>query len=209
MADKKPNFKTEPSDKKWEKLAEEVEFDINEDNKAMDHEHEEVPAITHPKYEEVLAQLSQAETEVNEAKDKAARCLAELENERRRSERALTQAHQYGVERFAKEILQVMDNLERALQHKPEDISSLHEGVELTLKLFQKALEKFSITPIDPINTMFDPTLHEAMSTQIVEDKKPGTVLMVLQKGYLLHDRLLRPAMVIVAKSPENSSSSR
>lgn len=203
MPEKKPNLKTEPSDKKWEKLAEEVELDISEENIKREEE-QEVPAITHPKYEELLAQLSKAEEEVNESKSQAARYLAALENERRHSELNLSKAHKYGLERFAREILQVMDNLERALQHKPEDISSLHEGVELTLKLFQNVLEKFSITPIEPLNAMFDPTLHEAMSTQIVEDKKPGTILMVLQKGYLLHDRLLRPAMVIVAKSPEN-----
>lgn len=158
-------------------------------------------ALTHPAYEELLGQLSAAEAKANEHWENLLRLNAELENMRRRNERDVAQAHKFGLEKFAQELLPVVDNLERGLaQMNSTETSPLRTGVELTLKQLQAVLEKFAIKPVEPQGKMFDPTLHEAMATRD-SDAASGTVLEVLQKGYLLNDRLLRPALVVVAKS--------
>lgn len=177
--------------KKWEDVA----------TKATDEEVEQ-PAIGHPSYDELMTQLTALETKANDHWDKLLRCQADLDNQRRRAKLDIEQAHKDGLKRFVGELLPVIDNLERSLLQKENaDLSTLFTGVELTLKLFQTTLDKFSIKEIDPLDKPFDPHLHEAMSMQEHPEKAPGTVLAVLQKGYLLHDRLLRPAMVVVAKA--------
>lgn len=164
------------------------------------------PALAHPSYEEMEAQLNVAEAKINEYKEKVLRGQAEMDNLHRRMEREVAQTHKYALERFVKEFLPVVDNLERSLEQKgADDLAAVYKGVELTLQGLQKALEKFAIKPIDPLGEAFNPTLHEAMSTQEQADKTPGTVVAVLQKGYLLNDRLVRPALVIVAKAPEKN----
>jgi molecular chaperone GrpE len=162
------------------------------------------PALGHPSYEELSAQLVAMETKANENWDKLLRCQAEIENLRYRSARDLNQSRKFALENFVRELLPVVDNLERALEQKNDTkVTDLFTGVELTLKLLQSTLEKHDVKPVNPLNEAFDPTLHEAMSMQEDAEKAPGTVLMVLQKGYLLHDRLLRPALVVVSKAPE------
>lgn len=157
------------------------------------------PALGHKSYDELLQQLEETDEKANENWEKFMRLQAEMENLRKRNERDLSQAHKYALERFAGELLPVYDNLERALEQKSED-QNLRTGVELTLKVFQSVFEKFSIKAINPLGETFDPSTSEAMSME-VSDQPAGTVVKVLQKGYQLNDRLLRPALVIVAKA--------
>ena len=126
-----------------------------------------------------------------------------MENLRKRMERDLSNAHKYAIEKFASEILQVKDSLELGLTAVDADAKKLHEGTELTLKMLGSVLEKFAVEEIDPSGEVFDPNLHQAMTLQESTEHKPNTVINVMQKGYILNGRLLRPAMVIVAKASE------
>ena len=132
-----------------------------------------------------------------------------MQNLRRRTEQDVEKAHKYGQERLSIELLAVMDNLERALQvdmdREDESVKALLQGVELTLKSFVDCFRKFSIVQIDPLGEPFDPQLHQAMSMQENPNVEPDTVTAVMQKGYTLHGRVIRPAMVMVSKAPEAS----
>ena len=132
---------------------------------------------------------------------KLVRSVAEVENIRRRAERDVANAHRYSLEKFVNSLLPVSDSLEQAiaLAEKQGDMP-LHEGLLLTMKLFLEALEKADVKQIDPTGAPFDPQQHEAMSIQPSTDVQPNTVLTVFQKGYLLSDRVIRPARVIVSK---------
>jgi molecular chaperone GrpE len=150
--------------------------------------------------------LQQAETKAQENWDKLLRVQAEMENVRRRAERDVENAHKYALEKFAGALLPVKDSLElgaAAAQQADTDIAKLREGTELTLKLLDDALGKFGITVVDPLEQPFNPEYHQAMSMVEAPDKAPNTVVAVMQKGYTLNERLLRPAMVVVAKAPE------
>jgi len=151
--------------------------------------------LTYPPHEELISKI-------NSLEDKLVRTQAEMENIRKRGEAEITKTHKYAIERFARELLAVVDNLERALEQKVESADALRTGVELTLKLLQSTLEKNNIKPINPVGESFDPAQQEAMTMQETADQAPGTVINVLQKGYMLNDRLLRPALVVVAKAP-------
>lgn len=182
------------------------EMNASEDGSGGSHEKQSKPsakdALTHPSYEQLLQELTQAEEKFNQQRDQTLRVQADLENIRRRHEKDLASAHKYGLERIAQELLSVVDNLERGLAQMPVDAAeNLRTGVELTLKQLTAVLDKFSIKVIDPLETQFDPTFHEAMAMK-ESTKAPGIVLEVLQKGYQLHDRLLRPALVVVSKGP-------
>ena len=150
--------------------------------------------------------LEDARAKADEHWDKLLRTQAEMENMRKRFERDLENAHKYGLEKFARELLPVKDSLEMglaAISGESDDIARLREGVELTLNMLVTALEKSGIKEINPVDEPFDPTFHQAMSMQESPDAAPNTVLTVMQKGYQLNDRLIRPAMVIVAKAPD------
>jgi len=152
---------------------------------------------------QLRARLEAAETAVAEARDQSLRLMAELDNVRKRTEREVQNAHRYALERFAGELLAVYDTLELAVRNAAAaDARTLAEGQEATLRLLAKAFEKFAITRIDPLGTPFDPALHEAMMMQQTSEAAPGTVLQVVQCGYRLNDRLLRPARVTVAQAP-------
>ncbi len=156
--------------------------------------------LTYPAPEELIAKINNLENQL-------VRTQAEMENVRKRSEAEITKTHKYAIERFARELLAVVDNLERALEQKVDgDVTALRTGVELTLKALQNTLEKFGINPINPIGEAFDPAQQEAMSMQETAEQAPNTVLSVLQKGYMLNDRLLRPALVVVAKASQKSA---
>lgn len=132
------------------------------------------------------------------------RAKAEVENVRRRAKLDLENAHKYSIEKFAKEILNVVDSLERGIEIiDVEDVSlrAVKEGMELTYKLILDTLEKFGITVIDPKGEEFDPKKHEALTMQETDEVEPNKVLKVIQKGYMQHDRILRHAKVIVAKA--------
>lgn len=150
--------------------------------------------------------LAEAQARAAEARDRELRAFAELENVRKRSAREVDQARKYAVERFAGELVDVKDSLEMALSAQSgqpgESGNALLAGVEATLKLLNRAFEKAGVTEVVPVGEAFNPELHEAMVTQPTADQAPNTVLQVIQKGYVLNGRLLRPARVIVARAP-------
>ena len=169
----------------------------------------EVGEETAHNVEELLGRLQAAEEEAAAARDDLLRVQAEMQNLRRRTEQDIEKAHKYGQEKFSSELLTVMDNLERALQaasdHEDDVVKAIYEGVDLTLKSFSDCLNKFSIEAVDPLGEPFDPALHQAMSMQESAEAEPNTVIAVMQKGYTLHGRVLRPAMVMVSKGPSVS----
>lgn len=153
---------------------------------------------------ELQALLTDARSKADEHWEQCLRLQAELENLRKRSERDLVQAHKFALEKFAAELLPVRDSLEMGVAAAAEDSASvahLREGSELTLKMLTSAFEKFNVKEINPLNEKFNPEYHEAMSMQERADVEPNTVVTVVQKGYLLNDRLIRPAMVIVSRA--------
>lgn len=161
--------------------------------------------LEHDSIEELQARLTEAEQQAQENWDKLLRANAELDNLRRRTERELENAHKYALERFAQELLAVRDSLEMgvaAAEQEEASVDKIKEGTELTLRMLESAMEKFNIQPVDPQGEPFNPELHQAMSMVESPDKDPNTVINVMQKGYLLNDRLIRPAMVIVSRAP-------
>jgi molecular chaperone GrpE len=147
--------------------------------------------------------LKSAEEAAAAARDAQLRALAELENVRKRAQRDIENAQRYALERFAGELLAVRDSLELASQSAASaDTRSLIEGQQATLQLLAKAFDKFSIQRLDPLGAPFDPSLHEAVVAQESATAAPDSVLQVLQSGYQLNGRLLRPARVIVARAP-------
>ena len=155
--------------------------------------------------EPLRAALAQAEQRAREQRDQYLRAVAELDNVRKRAQRDIEAANRYGLERFAAELLPVQDSLELAIHSADQregDFSSLKQGQEATLKLLAKALEKLGVRPIRPLGEPFDPARHEAMLAQESATAAPDTVLQVVQSGFELNGRLLRPARVIVAKAP-------
>lgn len=152
---------------------------------------------TIPSDKELIRKL---ELQSQEHYDAWLRAKAEADNIRKRAQADIANAHKYALENFAGELLPVRDALEAALSAGNTSIESLRQGVELTLKQLNSAFEKGSIKEVNPIGEKFDPHRHQAM-TAVESDKAPNTVVHVLQKGYLLHDRVLRPALVTVAKA--------
>ncbi len=171
------------------------------DNGAAEDGHEKTP-------EALSAELEAAEARAQENWSEFLRARAEMENLRRRAEKDVAAARQQSLEKLAGELLAVKDSLEMGLQAARDenaDAARLAEGSELTLRMFDQALEKFSIEEINPQGERFDPERHEAMTAQETDEQAPNTVVSVIQKGYRLGDRLLRPARVIVAKAPADS----
>ena len=144
--------------------------------------------------------LRQAEAKAAEHYDAWLRAKAETENIRRRAQEDIAKAAKFAIERFAKDLLPVKDSLEAALASDAASVESLRAGTELTLKQLVAAFEKSTLSEINPLGARFDPHRHQAISV-VDSDQEPNTVVNVLQKGYLLADRVLRPALVIVAKS--------
>lgn len=157
--------------------------------------------------EQLRTELDDARSRAEDTWHKLVRAQADFDNFRKRSERDLEKAHKFGLEKFAAELLNVRDSLELGLGHAHEeaDAEKLREGMDMTLKMLTQAMEKFDIEEIDPAGQSFDPEFHQAMTTQENASLAPNTVSAVMQKGYTLSGRLLRPAMVIVSKSPEGS----
>jgi molecular chaperone GrpE len=147
-------------------------------------------------------QLAEARARADEHYALYVRALAELDNVRKRAAKDLEQAHRYGVEKFAQELLPVMDGFELAQAAGNADARSLLDGQAATLRLLLKAFEKAGIAELNPTGERFDPQRHEAMVAQPSADVPPDTVLQTVQKGYVLHGRVLRPARVIVARAP-------
>ena len=152
---------------------------------------------TMPSLEETLRQ---AELKAEEHHDAWLRAKAETENVRRRAQEDISKAAKFAVERFAGELLAVKDSLEAALAADAPSVDSMKAGTELTLKQLVSAFEKANLNEINPVGEKFDPHRHQAISV-VEADQEPNTVVTVLQKGYLLADRTLRPALVVVAKA--------
>ena len=162
-------------------------------------------AVTEQTADDLAAALAAAEAKAQENWDKFLRATAEADNARRRAEREVAAAHKYGVEKFARELLGVRDALELGLKSAdaPEsNVEALKEGMALTAKQLNGAMDKMGIAQVDPTGEPFNPEHHEAVTMIENGDVAPNTVIDVMQKGYLLADRLLRPAMVVVAKAP-------
>ena len=150
--------------------------------------------------EEIIAGL---EEQVAQAQDSVLRAQAEVQNIKRRAEQDVEKARKFALERFTSELLPVVDNLERALEAASGDdatVKPIHEGVELTLKSFLDVLKKFHVELVAPEGEPFDPNVHQAMTMVENDEVEPNTVVTVVQKGYTLNGRLVRPAMVIVSK---------
>lgn len=155
--------------------------------------------------EDIHLLLEDARNKADEHWNDLLRIQAELENLRKRSARDLENAHKFGIEKFIQEILPVWDSLGMAVTAASDDnvdLDKMREGVDLTLKMMNAAMEKFNVEEVNPDGQAFDPELHQAMSMQESADAAPNTVINVFQKGYLLNGRLIRPAMVVVAKAP-------
>ena len=150
------------------------------------------------------AELAEARAKADENWTSYLRAVAEADNVRKRAQRDVEAASRYAIERFAAELLDVRDSLELGVAAGPgADSARLLEGMEATLRLLNKAFEKSGLGLLDPVGQPFNPEFHEAIATQPTADPAPGTVLTVVQKGYVLNGRLLRPARVLVAREPD------
>ena len=154
-----------------------------------------------PEADVLAAQVEELEQSLAEAKDQALRAAAEAQNVRRRAEQEAEKARKFALEKFVKELLPVVDSLEKALESMQDDASEAHrEGVSMTLKMQLDVLSKFGVESIEPQGEPFDPQVHEAMAMVPNPELDPNTVMDVMQKGYLLNGRLVRPAMVVVSQ---------
>ena len=180
------------------------------------HHHQETPdepetATEQQGVEQLQQRLETAEAALKEANDKMLRSMADAENIRRRASLDVENAHKFAVEKIARELLNVVDSLESGLdaiaEPDPIQVQHLREGMQLTHKLLLDILAQFQIKQINPLGAVFDPKQHEALTTQESADAEPNTVLVVVQKGYMIYDRVLRPARVVVAKAPEAATS--
>ncbi|QBG37390.1 nucleotide exchange factor GrpE [Litorilituus sediminis] len=193
-----------------EQLAEEI---VQQAEEQVEEQHEHAHEIISEEQErinELELALAAAKATVADQKDSVIRAKAEVDNIRRRSAQDVEKAQKFALEKFAGEMLTTVDNLERALQSidkEDESNKAVVEGIELTLQGLISSLEKFAIKAIDPQDQPFNPDQHQAMSMQEVPGVAPNTVIAVMQKGYELNGRLIRPAMVMVSKAPSVDAS--
>jgi len=187
-----------------EQLADEI---VQQAEEQVEEQHEHAHEVISPEQErinELELALAAAQSTVADQKDSVIRAKAEVDNIRRRAAQDVEKARKFALEKFAGEMLTSVDNLERALQSIDKDDESnkaIIEGVELTLQGLITSLDKFGVKAVDPQDQPFNPELHQAMSMQEVPDVAPNTVIAVMQKGYELNGRLIRPAMVMVSKA--------
>lgn len=186
----------EQKNNKWQSFQQEQSVtDDNEVEKSTD-------SLEHPTYEELEERLTLEERKAQDNWDKFLRAQAELDNIRRRAEKDVSNAYKYAQDKLLNALLPVVDSLERAVEscQGNEAHKVIAEGVELTLKLLLDTLEKQGVKQLNPKGEVFDPNFHEAISMQETQEVDSGCVLNVIQKGYKLHDRVLRPALIVVAK---------
>jgi len=191
-----------------EKAVPEEELDPVQDMAADQADEAVVDEASETDPQALQALLEDARNKADSHWDQCLRLQADIDNLRKRNERDLANAHKFALEKFAVDLLPVKDSLEMGLAAAGEnaDIARLKEGGELTLKMLASAMDKYNIREINPLNEIFNPEYHEAMSMQEREDVAPNTVVTVVQKGYLLNERLIRPAMVMVSKATQQSS---
>jgi molecular chaperone GrpE len=188
----------------------EIETEDDSDLQESSAEEKDVEEQADFTLEEVLEKLAEEKEGAVRAREDLLRVQAEMQNLRRRTEQDIEKAHKYGQEKFSTELLTVMDNLERALaaasDYEDETVKAIYEGVDLTLKSFTDCFNRFHIGSVDPMGEPFDPQLHQAVTILENSDVEPNTVIEVMQKGYTLHGRVIRPAMVVVSKEPESEN---
>ena len=148
---------------------------------------------------QAAAALEEAQAKIAELQEAFLRAKAETENVRRRAQEDVAKAHKFAIESFAEHLLPVVDSLEAAIAHNSDDLAKVREGVELTLRQLTGALEKGRVVAVNPVGEKFDPHRHQAIS-MVPAEQEPNTVVTVLQKGYVIADRVLRPALVTVAQ---------
>ena len=208
MGKKTQKDEAELADKDSEKV--EIMTEENLDPQETKAEEMSTEEVTDATLGEALKKLVDAEEVASRANDDLLRVQAEMQNLRRRSEQDIEKAHKYSQEKFTTELLSVMDNLERALaaaaNHEDDTVKAIYEGVDLTLKSFTDCFNRFHIEAVDPMGEPFDPQLHQAMTIIENAEVEPNTVIEVMQKGYTLHSRVIRPAMVVVSKEPEHET---
>ncbi len=183
-----------------EQVSEEMDVEQNPQEQAQT----EAVETADPR-DERIAELEEKLLEVQQSeRDSVLRARAEMENIRRRAEMDVEKAHKFALEKFAGELLPVIDNLERALDLADKsntELAAMIEGIELTLKSLLDAVRKFGVEQVGDVNVPFNPEVHQAMTLMESEDHEPNHVMMMMQKGYTLNGRLLRPAMVAVSKA--------
>tara|TARA_R110001592_G_scaffold363189_1_gene681141 strand:- start:11582 stop:12223 length:642 start_codon:yes stop_codon:yes gene_type:complete len=193
---------------------------INDENVVDPINTEELEAESEAIFEEVLEQSAQSDKDwkaeaqslaqqLEELRDQAIRVKADAQNVRRRAEQDVEKAHKFALEKFAKELLPIIDGLEKTVEAEialGNEMNPMREGVEMTLSMFLSSIQKFNLEQIDPVGKPFDPSLHEAMSMVEVPNAEPNTVIAAMQKGYTLNGRLVRPAMVMVSKNSAASA---
>ena len=181
---------------------EQVEEQVQQDNAQETAEGELMQEVT---IESLQVELAAAQDKVDAYKDEAVRAMAETQNVRRRAEQDVAKAHKFGQEKLVNELVDLIDNLERAITaSKAENatLQNLLEGVEMSQTMLLDGLKKFNVEQIDPHGEPFNPELHSAMTAIPNPEMEPNTVMEVFQKGYTLNSRLIRPAMVVVSKAP-------
>ncbi len=186
----------------------ETQIEVEAESEQTEDSHTEVGEHEYT-VEELKQELEETKQKAHEAWDKAVRTQAEMENLKRRTQKDLEDTHKFALTNFGKELLPVFDSVVLGLQAATgdsEEVQKFREGSELTIKQFEALFSKFNIVAVDPIGQAFNPEHHQAMLMQEQEGAEPNTVINVFQKGYTLNGRLLRPAMVVVAKAPENNS---
>jgi len=200
--------------KDWQKIKEDS---LNEDLAATDMQDEGIDdasgddgdtadehtneSLEYLSYQQLEEKLTLAEQQAHDHWEKLVRATAEVDNIRRRAERDISNAHRYGLEKLVNGLLPVVDSLEQAMISAQSNVdSAMYNGLDITMKMFLNVLEKMEVRQIDPQGQPFNPQLHEAMSIQESPDLAANSVMTVFQKGYLLNDRMIRPARVVVSK---------
>ncbi len=202
MSDKKKDIVEDETDDNQEQELERQEKIDDEFDAEVAAENSENMESKEVDVEFLQGQLEKLQEQSKVSLDKVVRAQAEMENLRKRAARDVENAHKYALEKFTDELLPIMDSLELGLSAsvKAKNLDDLCKGMELTLEMFNTVMEKFGITMIEPKGEKFDPELHDAVSMQETDDSNSGIIIEVMQKGYTLNGRLIRPAMVVVAK---------
>ena len=202
MSDKKKDIVEDETDDNQEQELERQEKIDDEFDAEVAAENSENMESKEVDVEFLQVQLEKLQEQSKVSLDKVVRAQAEMENLRKRAARDVENAHKYALEKFTNELLPIMDSLELGLSAsvKAKNLDDLCKGMELTLEMFNTVMEKFGITMIEPKGEKFNPELHDAVSMQETDDSNSGIIIEVMQKGYTLNGRLIRPAMVVVAK---------
>jgi len=178
-----------------------LDGDLEQIADSLEHEPGDVEGEANPEAEVLAARVEELEQALAEAKDQSMRAAADAQNVRRRAEQDAEKAKKFALEKFVKELLPVVDSLEKGLESMQEVDNAHREGMSMTLKMQLDALSKFGVEQIDPQGEPFDPQFQEAMTMVPNPELEPNTVMDVMQKGYTLNGRLVRPAMVVVSKA--------